>query len=133
LESEYLKGKGYDFIHFDSPDERGIDTAMLYRKKYFTVTHSDALTLHLVNDDGIRDYTRDILHITGFLEKEKVHILINHWPSRRSGTQETSQKRIAAGERNKEAISEIQRNDPDARIIVMGDFNDNPENESVKN
>lgn len=133
VESEYLKSKGYDFIHFDSPDERGIDTAMLYRKQYFTVTHSEALTLHLVNDDGVRDFTRDILHITGNLDKEKVHILINHWPSRRAGTQETADKRIAAAERNSEIIAEIQKNDPDAKVIVMGDFNDNPQNESVKN
>ena len=133
VESEYLKGKGYDFIHFDSPDERGIDTALLYRKQYFTVTHSEAITLHLVNDDGVRDYTRDILHITGNLEKEEIHILINHWPSRRAGTQETSQKRIAAGEKNREIIDKIQKNDPDARVIVMGDFNDNPQNDSVKN
>jgi hypothetical protein len=133
VESEYLKGKGYNFIHFDSPDERGIDTAMLYRKQHFTVTHSEALTLQLVNDDGVRDYTRDILHITGDLEKEEVHILINHWPSRRAGTQETADKRITAAKRNREIIAKIQGNDPDARVIVMGDFNDNPQSESVKN
>ena len=105
--SEYLKNKGYDFIHFDSPDERGIDTAMLYRTKYFTVTHSEAITLHLVNEDGVRDYTRDILHIEGDLEKEKVHILINHWPSRRAGNQKTSKKRIEAAEKNKPIIAKI--------------------------
>lgn len=132
VESEYLKGKGYDFIHFDSPDERGIDTAMLYRKEYFTVTHSEAITLYLINDDGVRDYTRDILHITGSMEKEEVHILINHWPSRRAGTQDTAYKRIAAAKKNREIIAEIQKDDPDARVIVMGDFNDNPQNESVK-
>ncbi|MFT4849692.1 MAG: putative extracellular nuclease [Sediminicola sp.] len=133
VESEYLKSKGYDFIHFDSPDERGIDTAMLYRKQYFTVTHSEALTLYLVNDEGIRDYTRDILYVTGILERETVHILINHWPSRRAGTDETATKRIAAAEKNRAVITEIQKNDPDAKIIVMGDFNDNPQSESVKN
>jgi endonuclease/exonuclease/phosphatase family metal-dependent hydrolase len=130
--SEYLKNKGYDFIHFDSPDERGIDTAMLYRTKYFTVTHSEAITLHLVNEDGVRDYTRDILHIEGDLEKEKVHILINHWPSRRAGNQKTSKKRIAAAEKNKTIIAKIQEENPDAKVIVMGDFNDNPQNESVQ-
>jgi hypothetical protein len=130
--SLYLKNKGYDFIHFDSPDERGIDTALLYRKQYFTVTDSKAIALQLFDDDGVRDYTRDILHVSGLLEKEKIHILINHWPSRRAGTKKTSQKRILAAKKNKEIISEIQKNDEDAKIIVMGDFNDNPKNESVK-
>ena len=132
VESEYLKNKGYDFVHFDSPDERGIDTAMLYRKQYFTVTNSTAVTLNLINEQGVRDYTRDILHVTGNLENEKVHILINHWPSRRAGTQETAYKRITAAEKNKEIITKILNNDADAKIIVMGDFNDNPQSESVK-
>ena len=133
VESDYLKNKNYGIVHFDSPDERGIDTAMLYRKKYFTVTHKKAVSFNLINEDGVRDFTRDILHITGILENQKVHILINHWPSRRAGTQETAYKRIAAAEKNKEIIAEIVEEDPEARIVIMGDFNDNPQSESLKN
>ena len=132
VESDSLKNKDYGFVHFDSPDERGIDTAMLYRKKYFTVTDKRAVSLNLITKDGVQDFTRDILHITGNLENQKVHILINHWPSRRAGTQETAYKRIAVAEKNKEVIAKIVEADPAARIIIMGDFNDNPESKSLK-
>ncbi len=130
--SKFLKKKGYDIVHFDSPDERGIDTALLYRSKYFIVEHKEVFTLFLNNEFGVRDYTRDILYVKGLLEKEPVHILVNHWPSRRAGTEETAYKRIAAATKNKEIISGIISENPAAKIIVMGDFNDDPHSESIK-
>ncbi len=132
VNSKHLRKKGYNIIHFDSPDERGIDTALLYREKYFNVMHHEAIPLYINNEFGERDYTRDILYTKGHLENELVHILVNHWPSRRAGANETSYKRIAAAEKNREIISEITSEDPNAKIIVMGDFNDDPTCDSLQ-
>ncbi|MFT4697674.1 MAG: putative extracellular nuclease [Flavobacteriaceae bacterium] len=132
INSKYLKKKGYNIVHFDSPDERGIDTALLYREEYFKVLHQEAIPLFLNNKYGERDYTRDILYVKGHLEKELVHVLVNHWPSRRAGTNETSQKRIAAADKNRAIISDIILEEPNAKIIVMGDFNDDPTSKSLQ-
>ena len=133
VNSRFLKDENYDFVHVDSPDERGIDTALLYRKEHFTIVKKEAICLYLKNEFGVRDFTRDILYVQGILENEKVHILVNHWPSRRAGAEKTAYKRYAAAEKNKEIISKIVEEEPGAKIIVMGDFNDDPSSESIKN
>lgn len=132
VQSKFLKDKNYEYVHFDSPDERGIDTALLYRREYFTVISKKAHTLYLTNEHGERDFTRDVLHVFGNLKDQAVHLLINHWPSRRSGTEETSNKRVTAALKNREILEGIYAEDPEARIIVMGDFNDDPFSESVQ-
>lgn len=132
VNSEFLKNKDYGYVHFDSPDERGIDTALLFKKKYFQILHKEAITLLVNNDEGIRDFTRDILYVKGKVEDEIVHILVNHWPSRREGVEETNHKRVAAAMKNREVISKIKAESPSAKIIVMGDFNDDPTNDSAK-
>lgn len=132
IASEALKNKGYDFVHFDSPDERGIDTALLFRRDYFKVIEKEAITLDLRNEIGERDFTRDILHVKGILENHSVHILINHWPSRRSGSETTAHKRLAAAKKNIEIITRIRETNSEARIIIMGDFNDDPTSDSIQ-
>lgn len=132
IDSEYLNDKGYDLVHFDSPDERGIDTALIYRSEYFKVVQKEAITLNLLNEFGERDFTRDILHIQGILENEPLHILVNHWPSRRAGTEETNYKRLAAASKNLEVIKRILEGNADAKIIIMGDFNADPKSDSVQ-
>jgi Endonuclease/Exonuclease/phosphatase family. len=132
VNSKFLKNKIYDIVHFDSPDERGIDTALLYRKEYFTVLHQEVFTLYLNNEFGVRDYTRDILYIKGKLKEELIHVLVNHWPSRRAGVEETAYKRITAARKNKEIIDKIMADNPSAKIMVMGDFNDDPHSDSIK-
>jgi predicted extracellular nuclease len=130
--SKFLQKKDYGYVHFDSPDERGIDTALLYRKEYFSVLKKEAHTVYLTDDRGRRDFTRDILHVHGLLKDQPVHLLVNHWPSRRKGTSETSHKRITAATRNLEILKNILEEDPEARVIIMGDFNDDPTSESVQ-
>ena len=122
----------YGVVHFDSPDERGIDVGLLYRKDYFTVSTAITKTVWLETKTGERDYTRDILLVTGELLGEKVHLLVNHWPSRRKGANETSQKRIKAAQENRKIIETIRAENEDARIMVLGDFNDGPYDESIK-
>lgn len=133
IETKDLKDVGYDVVHYDSPDERGIDVGLLYRKEYFEVLESETVSVYLESEFGERDYTRDILHVTGNLQGIKTHILVNHWPSRRSGVEESEPKRITAAQKNRSIVDTIQEQDPEARIIIMGDFNDGPHNESVKN
>ncbi|WP_106793669.1 endonuclease [Aquimarina sp. Aq78] len=133
INSKHLKQKEYGIVHYDSPDERGIDVGLLYQKQYFEVKNSKTITVLVDNEKGERDYTRDILWVTGALNQEEVHILINHWPSRRDGAEGTAYKRIAAAEKNREIINQITDKNPNAKIIIMGDFNDDPSSESIKN
>jgi predicted extracellular nuclease len=132
VDSKFLQKKEYDYVHFDSPDERGIDTALLYRKEYFSVIKQEAHTVYLSDEEGIRDYTRDILYVYGELENQPLHILVNHWPSRRRGADETQHKRKIAADRNLEILENIYAEDPDAKVVIMGDFNDDPHSESVQ-
>ncbi|RZS99353.1 endonuclease [Aquimarina brevivitae] len=130
--TKHLRHQNYSVIHYESPDERGIDVGLLYDPKYFTVLDSESIPLYVTNEEGIRDYTRDILYVKGILNEEELHILVNHWPSRREGVDSTEPKRIAAAAQNREIIDDIVAQDPDAKIIIMGDFNDDPNSKSIQ-
>ncbi len=129
---EALRDIDYGYVHYDSPDERGIDTALIYHKSCFEVLHSEPITLLVYEKDGKRDTTRDILYVKGKLNKEEVHVFVNHWPSRRSGNAETSYKRIEAAETLKGFMARIEASEENPNYIIMGDFNDGPESESIK-
>ena len=131
INGKALKDKGYAFVHFNSPDERGIDTALLYRKSFFKLISAKPHELHLLTPEGKRDFTRDVLHVKGILGKQEIHILVNHWPSRRAGVDVTAYRRLEAAKKNRHILAEILEKEPDARIIVMGDFNDDPNSDSV--
>lgn len=140
-------------IHFDSPDKRGIDVALLYQKKYFRPTSFSNIPLIIykknipkkeeildVEDEEIevkkeiknRVFTRDQLLVSGFLEDEEIHIIVNHWPSRSGGEKATSIFREAAGKLNRKIIDSLQQINPKAKVLTMGDFNDGPLNNSIK-
>lgn len=127
-----LKSKDYGIIHYDSPDGRGIDVALLYRKMFFKPTNHSKHEL-LIYDDSSRDrvYTRDQLLVSGTLDGDEIHVIVNHWPSRRGGEARSRSKRMAAAQLNKKIIDSLQTNDPYAKIVTMGDLNDNPNNHSV--
>lgn len=129
-----LVDKEYGIVHFDSPDRRGIDVALLYKKKLFVPTHYKAFELFLFNDTdrSKRVYTRDQLLVSGMFDGEKIHIIVNHWPSRSGGEQRSRPKRIRAAELNKGIIDSLFSDDPYAKIITMGDFNDDPTSPSIK-
>ncbi|WP_232520901.1 endonuclease [Flagellimonas nanhaiensis] len=130
LKSKSLRDEEYDFVHFDSPDERGIDTALIYHSEHFKVLGSEILPLLVEDDDGNRDFTRDILYVNGKLNDEEIHVFVNHWPSRRDGADETSYKRIKAAETVLQKLDRLNVDLPN--IIVMGDFNDDPNSESIQ-
>ncbi len=130
LQSKQLRDIDYGVVHFDSPDERGIDTALIYHKKHFEVLDAETIPLMVQNTNGDRDLTRDILYVHGKLHQEEIHVFVNHWPSRREGVEETSYKRIKAAETILQKIDAIQGNR--SNIIVMGDFNDDPNSQSIQ-
>ena len=132
ISSEPLKKTEYHYVHYDSPDERGIDTALIYHKKHFEVLHSETIPLLVYSLEGERDTTRDILYVMGRLNGEEVHVFVNHWPSRRDGDIETDYKRIKAAETINSFMAEILTDWENPNFIVMGDFNDGPASESIQ-
>lgn len=132
IASKSLAKHEYGFVHRESPDERGIDVALLYKKNDFTVSQTKSIEVYLETRPGVQDKTRDILHVQGILKNTEIHLLINHWPSKRSGAKETAHKRIEAAKSNRAVITTILKKDPEARILIMGDFNDGPNDISVR-
>lgn len=123
----------YGIVHYDSPDARGIDVGLIYQKKFFTPLYTSSHELKIYDDDSRdRIYTRDQLLVSGKLEGEMIHILVNHWPSRRGGEARSRPKRVAAAKLSKRIIDSLQAMDPYAKIFIMGDLNDDPINASVK-
>ena len=122
----------YAFIHYNSSDPRGIDVAMLYMESKFQLVYSEAISLKLYSNTTY--HTRDILYVKGILMKSKdtIHLFINHWPSRRSGVIESEPWRIIAAGTLKRKVDSLLLISPFSKIIIMGDFNDQPDNTSLK-
>jgi predicted extracellular nuclease len=120
----------YAIIHEESPDYRGIDVAMIYRKDAFQEISHEVLPVNFPDDPEFK--TRDILHVTGKMRNKKVHLFVNHWPSRIGGDDKTEPKRVLAASVLKKKVEEVLAADPKACIIIMGDMNDEPANKSLK-
>ena len=130
VRSAYLKSGGYKIVHFDSPDERGIDVALLYKSSSFKLLKAEPIKITLPSAD--KDYTRDILYVKGVaLNKTTLHIFVNHWPSRGGGQEVSEKNRLEAAAVLRRKIDMIIANDPLANILVMGDLNDNPTDKSI--
>ncbi|MEC3906516.1 endonuclease [Tamlana sp. 2201CG12-4] len=132
LDSKHLDDLHYNYVHYDSLDERGIDVALLYNERAFEVLHSETFSIYLTDDDGSTDYTRDILLVSGLLDGEHVHVIVNHWSSRREGAKETEHKRMSSSNKVSEIIEGLRQDNDDAKIIVIGDFNDDPHSQSIQ-
>lgn len=130
VKEEKIKDRNYKIVHFDSPDRRGIDVALFYNPKYFRVLDAQSLFVDLKENDR-RIYTRDVLYVKGVLLGDTTHVLVNHWPSRSGGEAASLWRRKAASQVNKDKIDEILAVNKDAKIIVMGDLNDDPISPSV--
>ncbi|HOY06518.1 MAG TPA: endonuclease/exonuclease/phosphatase family protein [Saprospiraceae bacterium] len=127
-----LKARNYQIVHYDSPDERGIDVGLLYQPKYFKVTGSKALPVALKDPKtGEQDFTRDILYVAGEFDGELIHVMVGHWPSRRGGESGSAWMRAAAAQVARNAADSLRTLDPDAKIIFMGDLNDDPTDKSL--
>ncbi|MGB5666627.1 MAG: endonuclease [Maribacter sp.] len=132
INTEQLNKIDYGYVHYNSPDERGIDTALLYDKSHFEVLQSEPITLMVYSTEGERDLTRDILYVYGKLNGEKVHVFVNHWPSRRAGANETDYKRMEAAKTLKGIMARIENEHTNPNYIIMGDFNDDPDSASIQ-
>lgn len=130
----HLVKKDYGIIHYESPDRRGIDVALLYQKKIFQPISSSSheLEIYQDDDDHKRYYTRDQLLVTGLLDGDTISLIVNHWPSRYGGELSSRYKREKAAALNKKIIDSLQSVNPYAKIITMGDMNDGPYNSSIK-
>lgn len=131
ITSDGLRKGKFGLVHKDSPDSRGIDVALLYRTSLFSVTGYSSLTVLLPG--RTTPGTRDILYVHGiFNGKDELHIFINHWPSRSAGTDETRADRLAAATVLRNVTDSLFRKDKEVNIIVLGDFNDTPSDQSLK-
>ena len=130
LENKVFKKESYGIVHQESPDRRGIDVALLYRKDEFKSINYDFIKVDFPFDSSLT--TRDILHVSGRLsDGENIHIFVNHWSSRWGGMKESEPKRMycAVALRRKIDILMARENNP--RICIIGDFNDEPTNKSL--
>ena len=128
-----LRDKDYGIVHYHSPDARGIDVALLYQKKLFTPIATSSHELKIYDDETRKQvYTRDQLLVSGELDGDLIHIIVNHWPSRSGGEAKSRPKRVAAAKLTKRLVDSLQVIDPYAKVFIMGDLNDDPTNESVK-
>lgn len=118
----------YTVVHQDSPDERGIDVALLVDRKRATVGETVWLTVDLGTDK-----TRDILHASVDLKGTgPVDVFVNHWPSRREGEKESAPKRMQAAKTVRGEVDRLLAMNAEARVIIMGDFNDGPLDASIR-
>ena len=128
-----LISKDYGIIHYHSPDARGIDVALLYQKQLFTPVSTSSHELKIFDDlSNKRVYTRDQLLVSGNLDGELIHLIVNHWPSRSGGEARSRPKRVAAAKLTKHLVDSLQIIDPYAKVFIMGDLNDDPTNASIK-
>ncbi len=122
----------YQIVHYDSPDARGIDVAAIYRPDLFKVVASKPIRLTI--KDRPHKKTRDILYIKGvaLASKDTLHIFVNHWPSKLGGAAASDPYRLFAAQTLKKAIDSIIVKNHNSKVIVMGDFNDEPDSKSIQ-
>lgn len=123
-----LKGRGYEIVHYDSPDRRGVDVGLLYNPRIFTVTSSHSYPYKLPDNPNFK--TRDQLLVSGILAGESFHVIVNHWPSRYGA--KSSELREHAAAISKHIADSIYNSDPNAKVVIMGDLNDDPTDKSVR-
>lgn len=127
VNSVSLKPYNYGYVLKKSGDLRGMNVGLLYQKEFFT-----PLEFRHHSIEKTQDKTRDILSINGTLFGQTINLIVNHWPSRTDGTQKTDHKRIEAAKTARSIISETYLQDKNAQIIILGDFNDDPDSNSIQ-
>lgn len=129
ISNRKMKRAEYGIVHEESPDIRGIDVALLYRTDLCEIETWRAIPVNIPSDSIT---TRDILYVKGKTSgKEELHFFVNHWSSRRDGEKETERRRIYASVTLRKVVDSILNFEPEAKIIIMGDFNDEPTNNSL--
>ncbi len=126
--NDAFTGRDYKIIHYDSPDSRGIDNALLYDPNVFNVISSTPIQNTL--PDG--NLTRDILYVKGEYAGYTLHIFVNHWPSNYGGKEKAIPKRRSTARLLANEVAKLLSEDPDADILLMGDFNEDPTDDNVR-
>ena len=126
-----LVNRKLKIVHYNSPDARGVDVGLLYNPKYFKVIESAPLFVKLPGGSKDSYFTRDILYVKGLLDGDTVYVMVNHWPSRSGGEERSIPARAAAAGVAKHKADSILSINPDAKIVIMGDLNDDPISPSV--
>ena len=128
-----IRKRNYQIIHEDSPDKRGIDVALIYQEELFSpISHKYHLLDIKRGKNQDRVFTRDVLHVSGMLDGEKIHVLVNHWPSRSGGEKRSRPLRNAAAKLCKSITDSIRIEEKNAKIFIMGDLNDDPVSPSLR-
>lgn len=132
VQQEKIAARDYQIVHHDSPDKRGIDVALIYQAKYFSVKNVKPYNLNIMKSKKDTLFSRDILLVSGVLNGEPTHIMVNHWPSRGGGENKAAAYRQKAGQICKQIADSLYQDNPACNIIIMGDLNDDPTSPSVK-
>ncbi|MBN2890433.1 MAG: endonuclease/exonuclease/phosphatase family protein [Bacteroidales bacterium] len=122
-----IASRNYQIVHFQSQDERGVDVAFLYQPSRFKLISANHYPILLDEHDR----TRDLVVMCGLLDGEKMYFMVDHWPSRGGGQKKSQPKRDSVASHDRSIIDSILAIEPDAKIIFMGDLNDDPIDESV--
>lgn len=131
VNSPRLKKRNYQIVHIEGPDIRGVDPSFIYNPSYFKVIKAVSYHVTLVTDSSYK--TRDILVVSGSFLGEPLTVLVNHWPSRRGGELASRPNRNAAAKVARHIADSITKANPLAKVVLMGDFNDDPINVCIKN
>ncbi|MDR2979853.1 MAG: endonuclease/exonuclease/phosphatase family protein [Bacteroidales bacterium] len=130
VHTELLEQFGFGIVHHDSPDRRGVDVGLIYRKDRFRFLGQKAYRLHYPADTTFR--TRDQLLVTGILDKtDTLHILVNHWPSKSGGEKRSMPMRNAAAQLSMHIADSLLNANPNTKVIIMGDLNDSPTSKTL--
>jgi predicted extracellular nuclease len=125
-----LKNLKYKFIHKESPDERGIDVALLYRETLFKPVHEEFIQINFPGDPDQK--TRDILYASGVVPTgDTLHVFVNHFPSRYGGELVSEPNRTFVAKTLRNKVDSLFARNPQSLIVIMGDFNDHPDNRSI--
>jgi predicted extracellular nuclease len=117
----------YEIVHKDSPDGRGIDVALIYKRGNLEFVRTESYRVEL-ND---KYPTRDVMQVVLKTGENEINLFINHWPSRRGGQDESEKNRVAAAKTLRAAVDKLFQTGKSANVIIMGDFNDEPANVSI--
>lgn len=126
-----LRDRHYAIVHLEGPDARGVDPSFIYQPSCFKLKKAVSYPVKLGMDTTHK--TRDILVISGWIGKDALAILVNHWPSRRGGELRSRESRNKAARVARRIADSITGAEPLCRVLIMGDLNDDPVNECVRN
>jgi predicted extracellular nuclease len=131
VQTSRLREAAYQIVHEESPDERGIDVALLYHPNFFKPFRQESI--ETVFPEDADDKTRDILFVSGTTGiNDTLHVLVNHFPSRRGGAEASEPKRMFVARQLRTVVDSLLADNPQVKIIIMGDFNDTPTDKSIK-